>query len=803
METKRCAYCHKLQRADAHICSGCGHVFVRKQPRTFSKDLSYPSLPPASPHRAGHYSGLHPEDQPYQSSKIVARRPPVQEIERRGLPQHEPERIILPTVSGFDDDDQDVEDQVTMPASYVRAPADAWLPAYGRRKWFLSGRATSGILVLSCFCFLLASSLIAFTLIGRGTSIATAVITASPNILRANDTFTLSGRGFGSHDLMIFTYDANKKIDDGSGRPLMAHSDSQGAFSVQIHVPASWGIGDHDIHVTDEAQNLSVSTRITIQGSPATPPALQLATSRMSFAAAPPGAVSSKAVTLINAGGGQITWQASSDQIWLTVTPSSGVFAGRANVLVKVNRGDLAPKTYTGHIKFTQGGSARSVLLTVTMAVASGNPALDISSPALAFSATTAQDPAAQTIVLQNSGRQKLNWVGSVETGDGASWLAIAPARGQLAPGMSATITVNVQSLPLAVGSYQGAINFSGGADAQVTISLNVVAPGNLVASPPVLAFNAFTGQQPAARTLTLQNSGGMPVGWTAGIVTANHQQWLSVTPGSGQLAPGGQQNIVVSVDIITLTSGTHRGTITFTSAGSTQSLSVAVTFAVTNPPAPVIGLQPAQLSFATVKGTDPTAQSLTITDTGNATLDWIATEGRSGANLLTISPSHGSLPPGQSAQLVISPSVADADAGTLTTMITLADSDTGTTVASRNVPVTITVTDQAVITVSQNSLTFNNSSTYTSTSQLLVIGNAGSAELHWMVAPSSDAVSWLKLETSAGDVAPGGSTVVSVTCDSGSLAPGTYTATLLVSDSDAGTKVAPQTVQVTLVVGN
>src|SRR5579885_1387152 len=71
METKRCAYCHKLQRADAHICSGCGHMFVRKQSRTFSKDLSYPSLPPASPHRAGHYSGLHPEDQPYQSSKIV------------------------------------------------------------------------------------------------------------------------------------------------------------------------------------------------------------------------------------------------------------------------------------------------------------------------------------------------------------------------------------------------------------------------------------------------------------------------------------------------------------------------------------------------------------------------------------------------------------------------------------------------------------------------------------------------------------------------------------------------------------
>lgn len=802
METKRCAYCHKLQRADAHICSGCGHMFVRKQSRTFSKDLSYPSLPPASPHRAGHYSGLHPEDQPYQSSKIVAYRPPVREIERKALPRHEPERIILPSINSLEDDDQD-EDQVTMPASYIKAPADAWLPAYKPRKRLLSRRAISIILILSCFCFLLASSLIAFTLIGKGTSIATAVVTASPNILRANDTFTLSGSGFGAHDLMIFTYDADKKIDDGSGRPLMAHSDSQGTFSVQIHVPANWGVGAHVIHVTDEAQNLSVSTRITIQGSPAAPSALRLATSRMSFAAAPAGVVSSRPVTLINAGGGQVSWQESSDQVWLTATPSGGVFAGRANVLIKVNRGDLAPRTYTGHIKFTQSGSGRGVQLTVTMVVAPGRAALDISSPALAFSATTAQNPGAQTIVLQNSGKQVLNWAGSVETGDGTAWLAIAPSRGQLGPGMSATVTVSVQSLPLPVGSYQGAINFSGGASAQVTISLTVVAPGNLVASPPALAFNAFTGQQPSAKTLTLQNSGGMPVNWTASIATASHQQWFSITPGSGQLAPGGQQNIAVSVNTAALSPGAYQGTLTFSSAASSQTLTVAVSFTVANPPAPAISLQPAQLSFSTIKGANPASQSLTITNTGNATLNWSAAEEGSGAHLLNISPEHGSLPPGQSAQLLVSPALAGASTGTFTATITVADSDTATTVPARSVPVTITVTDQAAITVSPESLTFNNSSTYTNTSQLLVINDTGSAELHWTIAPSSDASSWLKVDTSAGAIAAGGSTVVGVTCDSSALTPGTYTATLIVSDSDAGTKVAPQAVQVTLVVGN
>src|SRR5947209_4476117 len=37
------------------------------------------SIPPASPHHAGHYSGLHPEDQPYQSSIMSVQRPPAPE----------------------------------------------------------------------------------------------------------------------------------------------------------------------------------------------------------------------------------------------------------------------------------------------------------------------------------------------------------------------------------------------------------------------------------------------------------------------------------------------------------------------------------------------------------------------------------------------------------------------------------------------------------------------------------------------------------------------------------------------------
>src|SRR5579884_3479453 len=62
------------------FCGTCGHNFVqvtyvRRKARTHPRptlQLSDSSQPPASPHGAGDYSGLHPEDQPYLSSFMVA-----------------------------------------------------------------------------------------------------------------------------------------------------------------------------------------------------------------------------------------------------------------------------------------------------------------------------------------------------------------------------------------------------------------------------------------------------------------------------------------------------------------------------------------------------------------------------------------------------------------------------------------------------------------------------------------------------------------------------------------------------------
>jgi hypothetical protein len=79
-----------------------------------------------------------------------------------------------------------------------------------------------------------------------------------------------------------------------------------------------------------------------------------------------------------------------------------------------------------------------------------------------------------------------------------------------------------------------------------------------------------------------------------------------------------------------------------------------------------------------------------------------------------------------------------------------------------------------------------------------LTITNTGSQPLNWTL--HSDAA-WLSFDLTDGTLDPGTSVAVTVTCDSNTLGKGTFPASIVISDSDAGTPVTSQTVTVQLVV--
>src|SRR6266567_3951887 len=767
MDTKRCSYCHKLARAEAETCSRCGHPYVKstngvkkvnKVPMKSSNPASRGSrrnetvhlsmsdsntriqrrsIPPASPHRAGHYSGLHPEDQPYQSTVMAVQRPPVRQSNLRGAVQPEGESVVLPRVDSIVEPEPDQQATVPLLPPRFSFPPRPSLP----KKSWPRGRFVPVMLTISCLIFLVASSLLAYIFISKKPLPDKQVLSVMPDQLRVNDAFILSGKGFGTNDPISFTHDQdNVPLLDGNGKPLQTRADDLGTFSVQAVVPTNWEVGQHSIYAIDigKEQSISVLATFWVQQSTLAPPRLQLSSSSIDLGTSVPGVVAKKIITLINIGGRHLTWQASSDQPWLTVSPNKGTFNGRSIVQVMTDSGTLKPRSYAGHITFRQQGSSdKPLTLSVTMTVKPAPPAsLVVSSVSLTYSGTPTQNPADQAITLQNNGGQPLDW--SSQIGNSASWLSIRPGRDHLAAHASETVTVSVQSQQLAVGSYQGTINFKGGANPQVSVSLNVVAPGNVIVSPPSLNFSS-TGQNPAAQTITVQNSGGESLDWTVAAATFDGANWLHATPSSGNLQPNQVMNVTVNVNVAALTPRSYQGTLTLSYGGQTSQVAVSLTVSV--PLSPAIRLNQNALNFSTLQGTNPVPQSFTITDTGNTTLNWVIIEDQNGATFAPISATAGSLAPGRSALITVTPNVLQANAGVLTTTITVADSDGGTQVASQRVTVNIVVNGQATITLSTTGLTFNHDSFITESSSLLIITNTGSQTLNWVAKPSA---TWL-----------------------------------------------------------
>ena len=758
METKRCQHCHKLLRGDAQACSRCGGYDFLPVAQTRTRHSgpyssgevpsvpSNPSIPvpiQLSPHRAGHYSGLHPEDEPYQSSFLPVQRPPlsaqpaleVEEVEDLtfstvpdasivSAPVAAPKRQVA-TFTPLPSPRQQrssqtyrtpmIEQSTTeRDLEATRAPVSASTIA-GQRPLALAtrppGRRKRGnpvplLLIASCLLFIVATGILAFLLLSNrpATQLQPQLSADQAGPLRVHDTLLLSGSRFEPNATVTFTRDASIPVLDSAGKPLQVRSFSTGNFFASITISESWNVGKHVIYATDQQGN-KASYPITVQPTPGAAPQLQLATNRIDLGVNNAGVVSHKSITLTNAGGGEVNWQGSVDKrdtSWLTLTPDHGSFAGSEGIVITVNRGSLAPQPYSGHISFTQlGNSDPAPVLTVNMGVnpvSTSSANLVLSNAAITFSGDTTSNPASQPITIRNTGGQSLNWTASLATASGGNWLALSSTGGFLGAGASATMTVSAASAGLSVGTYQGTLTFS------------------------------YAG--------------------------------ASATP-------------------------------------------VMVTLTVNPPPIARIAISPGGLNFHALMGQNSPAQSFTITNTGNAPLNWGIIEDANGKTYAPVSQSSGTLAPSKSAAIIVTPAISQAGAGTLNGLITVIDTDAGTPVKSQQVRVMFTIVNQAVISLDQSQLTFNHPANIPISTQLFTITNTGSAPLNWAVSiNNSSPVAWLSVDNTGGNgLNPGGVDFINVKCDSTLLSPGTFTASLTLRDTDAGTPVAPQTVNVTVVV--
>ncbi|MEA2136290.1 MAG: hypothetical protein QOC68_4199 [Solirubrobacteraceae bacterium] len=485
-----------------------------------------------------------------------------------------------------------------------------------------------------------------------------------------------------------------------AAKTLSVANTGGGSLSFTVSDDAPWlsvspasGTAPRDLSVTVDTVGLAAGTysaTVTVtsagtQGSPkqipvtltvAAAPALSVSPASLSFSATSGGASpATKTLSVTNTGGGTLSFTASDDAPWLSVTPASGTAPQTLTVSASVT--GLAAGTYTGKVTVTSVGATGSptdVPVTFTVDPPPVTPALAVTPASLSFSAVAdGANPADKTLSVTNTGTGTLSFT----TSDDALWMSVTPGSGT-AP---QDLTVSVDTAGLAAGTYTGKVTVTAagatGSPKDITVTL-VVNPGpTLAVAPASLSFSAVAGgANPAAKTLTATNSGA---GGSLPVSASDDAAWLSVTPASGATP----QDLSVAVDTAGLAAGTYTGKVTVTSAGAAGSpRDVAVTLVVGPPP--VLAVAPASLAFSgTAGGANPATKTLSVTNTGGGSLSFTAADD---ATWLAVTPASGSAPQ----TLTVSASLTGLAAGTYTGNVTVTAA--GVQGSPQTVPVTLTV---------------------------------------------------------------------------------------------------------------
>lgn len=302
----------------------------------------------------------------------------------------------------------------------------------------------------------------------------------------------------------------------------------------------------------------------------------------------------------------------------------------------------------------------------------SAPPQITVKAASLTFTAVQGSSPASQSVEITNTGGGVLAWTASTS----APWLTATPTQGT-AP---VAILVTPNGAGLDAGVYTGVVTIVG---TNATNSPRTIDVTFTLTAPPAVGLSATTfefsgvqgGPNPASQSLTISNTGGGTLNWTA----AKTASWLTLSSLSGT-APS---TVMISASLAGLTPGTYQGLVTLTATGAVNSpLSLTVTLTVGA--AATIGLSPTSFAFTGgVGGPNPAGKALNISNTGGGTLAWTAS---SDAAWLSVSSASGTAP----STVTINVSTTGLAAGTYNGIITVVAA--GATNTPQTVPVQLVI---------------------------------------------------------------------------------------------------------------
>jgi hypothetical protein len=252
--------------------------------------------------------------------------------------------------------------------------------------------------------------------------------------------------------------------------------------------------------------------------------------------------------------------------------------------------------SYTGSISLaavdddgtTIAGSPQTMGVTLNVLTA---PQLT-AGPGLSFHVPTGTN--SQQITIANTGGAPLNWTAALDSA-APSFITLSAGSGtNLLGGTSTTTNVDVNATGLPGGSsYTTSVKITAfdpitgkvvaGSPSTITVTITISPPQmtlKMTLTSGSLAFTTTVGSNPAAQTITIQNTGGDTLTWTVGTPSA---AWLTVTPASGSDKAQVSSTITVNVNVTGLSPGKYDATVVITPTPGTA-VTVPVTLTVNQP---------------------------------------------------------------------------------------------------------------------------------------------------------------------------------------------------------------------------
>jgi hypothetical protein len=287
---------------------------------------------------------------------------------------------------------------------------------------------------------------------------------------------------------------------------------------------------------------------------------------------------------------------------WLAVSPAQATLASGASATFTVTATSATTSaalhvgSYTGSISLAAvdddgnpiAGSPQAMGVTLNVLTA---PQLT-AGPGLSFHVPTGTN--SQQITIANTGGAPLNWTAALDPA-APSFISLSAGSGtNLLGGTSTTTSVNINATGLPGGSsYTTKVTITAvdaitgnvvvGSPSTITVTITISPPQmtlKMTLTSGSLAFTTTVGSNPAAQTITIQNTGGNTLTWTVGAPSA---AWLTVTPASGSDNAQASSTITVNVNTAGLSPGKYDATVVITPTPGTA-VTVPVTLTVNQP---------------------------------------------------------------------------------------------------------------------------------------------------------------------------------------------------------------------------